>query len=307
MKSAFCFNFIEYIEKKYLFTGLFIPGVTHIPSPVRAYYKRQYKEKLEEIVMEQTIHLSRGGWTQEENDLLWKEIQAAADSGAPLRGVFEKTGQALGRKPNSVRNYYYMHIKDQSGRELRRASPFEAFTPEEIHGLLRHVLIFRGQGRSVRAAVMDLSGGDRARMLRYQNKYRSILRKKPSMIMDVMEELQKEGQPCPASVPALKSKAALSASPLPEPVSDPDAQAILTALSSLLRRAEESGPVRGDRLKVQRDLLSMRLEDLQLAVKALLAVCKDFLGTPPDQRSQNLIGFCSALSRHVASLESLTE
>ena len=64
--------------------------------------------------MEQTLRLAHSGWSQEETELLLREIQAAADSGEPLRSVFEKTGEALGRKPNSVRNYYYMQLREQT-------------------------------------------------------------------------------------------------------------------------------------------------------------------------------------------------
>jgi hypothetical protein len=76
--------------------------------------------------MEQTAHLNRTGWSQEETDLLWKEIHAALNEGTPLRGVFDRTGQALGRKPNSVRNYYYMQMREKAARfETRR--PFRYF------------------------------------------------------------------------------------------------------------------------------------------------------------------------------------
>ena len=68
--------------------------------------------------------------------MLWQEIRQAAESGAPLRGVFERMGQTLGRKPNSVRNYYYMQLRDQAGKEYRRAAPFETFSDEDIHQLL---------------------------------------------------------------------------------------------------------------------------------------------------------------------------
>ena len=120
--------------------------------------------------MEQTAHMNRNGWSQEETDLLWKEIHSALNEGTPLRGVFDRTGQALGRKPNSVRNYYYMQMREKGGEDLKRAAPFDTFSDEEIHELLRKVLLGRGNGRSVRACVMEMSGGDRSRMLRYQNK-----------------------------------------------------------------------------------------------------------------------------------------
>ena len=53
--------------------------------------------------MTETMHLARSGWQPEEIDMLWQEIRAAGESGAPLRGVFERMGKALGRKPNSIR------------------------------------------------------------------------------------------------------------------------------------------------------------------------------------------------------------
>lgn len=251
--------------------------------------------------MTETLRPAHGGWQQEETDLLWKEIRQAAEDGAPLRGVFERMGQALGRKPNSVRNYYYMQLRDQGGEELRRAAPFETFSEEEVKELVRQVLMARGRGQSVRSCVMDLSQGDRTLMLRYQNKYRSVLRKKPDLIAGIRRELEEEGLPCPRedaalpppSIPAFESE-------------DPDVQAALRAVQALARRAREKAAPESDRLKVQRDLLLMRLEDLQGAVKALLSDCKDFLGEEGDGRYARLEAFCDALASHVARLESLS-
>lgn len=252
--------------------------------------------------MEQTAHMSRNGWTQEETDLLWKEIHSALDAGTPLRGVFDRTGQALGRKPNSVRNYYYMQMREKGGEDMKRAAPFDTFSDEEVHDLLRKVLLGRGNGRSVRACVMEMSGGDRSRMLRYQNKYRAILRKKPDMIDQVCRELKQEGLPCP--------DVTVTVSTLPtenQPVQgDPDVQAILRALSSLSRRVCAPEPPESDRLRVQRDLLLIQVEDLQLAVKDLLRDCKEFLGGEMKERQRQLPAFCDALSSHVAKLETVS-
>ena len=256
--------------------------------------------------MEQTAHLSRNGWTQEETDLLWKEIHTALDAGTPLRGVFDRTGEALGRKPNSVRNYYYMQMREKGGGEMKRAAPFDTFSDEEIHDLLRKVLVGRGNGRSVRACVMEMSGGDRSRMLRYQNKYRAILRKKPHLIDQVCQELKQEGLPCP--------EISITVAPLPagnqEQVSppcqaDPDVQAILRALSSLSRRASAPAP-ENDRLRVQRDLLLIQVEDLQLAAGNMLRDCKEFLGSEMEDRQRQLPAFCEMLSEHVKKLETVS-
>ena len=252
--------------------------------------------------MEQTMHMTHNGWTREEADLLRNEVKQAAQTGAPLRTVFERMGETLGRKPNSVRNYYYMQLRDQEGEECKRAAPFETFTDEEIHDLLRHVLAAKGQGQSVRASVMDLSHGDKTLMLRYQNKYRALLRKRPDLIEQICQELKDAGQPCPDMTVTIQEIA-----PVPAPeTNDPDALSILNGMHGLLRRASRNDQMESDRLKVQRDLLMMQLEDLQLAVKAAVTDCKDFLGYPPEERSALLPAFCDAMTSHIARLETVS-
>ena len=254
--------------------------------------------------MEQTLRSTHNGWSQEETDLLWKEIRAAADEGEPLRGVFERMGQTLGRKPNSVRNYYYMQLRDQNDESLKRAAPFETFTDQEIHDLLRRILAARGQGRSVRACVMEMSGGDKTLMLRYQNKYRAVLRKKPRLVEQVCRELEQEGLPCPSLTPVQAAPEALP-SAFYEPT-DPDALTAWRAISSLVHRAENNELPENDRLRVQRDLLLMQIEDLQLAAKDVIRVCKEFLGSDPENRTQHLSSFCGALSDRLARLETVS-
>ena len=258
--------------------------------------------------MEQTLRTTHNGWSQEETDLLWKEIRAAADEGEPLRGVFERMGQTLGRKPNSVRNYYYMQLRDQADGSLKRAAPFETFTDQEIHDLLRHVLAARGQGQSVRACVMEMSHGDKALMLRYQNKYRAVLRKKPDLVEKICQELRQEGMPCPVIQDSF-SAAGKAVSPSPFDIADPDAKAAWAAILSLSRRAENAEKTEApesDRLRVQRDLLLMQLEDIQLAAKDVIQLCKEFLGNDDQIRRQQLSPFCDALSDSLSRLETIT-
>lgn len=253
--------------------------------------------------MEQTMPLTRNGWSEEETQMLWQEIRAAAENGAPLRGVFERMGQALGRKPNSVRNYYYMQLRGQGDASIRRAAPFETFTEEQVHALLRTVLQAKGQGQSVRACVTAMAAGDRARMLRYQNKYRAILRKHPEMIDRVCKELEQEKLPWANPLEGQKTQAT-AVYPRARQETDPDVQAIMRSLDSLAHRAREGGA--GDQLRVQRDLLMMQLEDVQLAAREMLAVCKDFLGNPAEERPQQLPAFCRELSQRIARLESVS-
>lgn len=146
-------------------------------------------------------HPGRAGWQEAETARLFSAVQEATASGLPLRSVFESLSETLGRKPNSIRNYYYACLRQQPDAK-KRISAFQPFTKDETHELLRQVLMARGKGISVRACVMTLSEGSHSRMLRYQNKYRTILKNKPELIAQVCQELRREGLPCPDPTPS---------------------------------------------------------------------------------------------------------
>ena len=222
----------------------------------------------------------KGGWRQEEIDLLFSAVQEASDSGVPLRDVFAQVGDRLSRKPNSIRNFYYARVREMPELAARQ-TPFRSFTPEEVHELLRNVLIGRGRGESVRACVSRLAGGDRAGMLRYQNKYRSILKNHPEMLMEVAQELRAEGLPCPENAAACRryeraGRECDALADLRPHMSDPAVQDMVNALHTLLSRAQEGtvpyarfaeAQKEADRLKVEVDLLKMALEDAREAQK----------------------------------------
>lgn len=220
----------------------------------------------------------RGGWRQEETDILFSAVKEAAEAGRPLRDVFAAVGEQLQRKPNSIRNYYYARVREEPCLAARQ-TPFRAFTPQELDMLLRHVLIGRGEGRSVRACVAQLAQGDRAGMLRYQNKYRSILKNKPDMLNAVAQELRAEGLPCPDNATCCRryeraAKGTRGLERLEAHMDAPGMRKLLDGLTELLERpAAPAEPdmapyakwaeVRreADRLRVENDLLKMALED----------------------------------------------
>lgn len=188
-----------------------------------------------------TVH-PRGGWQQEENDLLFGAVKEAAAEGTPLRDVFVQVGEQLNRKPNSIRNYYYAKVKETP--ELAPSkNTFRAFEPEELHSLLRDVLMAKGRGESVRACVIRRANGDRSAMLRYQNKYRSVLKNKPELLKEVAQELRREGLPCPdEAVMYRRYSPAAQTKGLPMLPGgweqEPGVNAVLEGLGMLLRRME---------------------------------------------------------------------
>jgi hypothetical protein len=145
--------------------------------------------------------LTRSGWSEAEEELLRERLSNAAHEGTPLREVFDTVAGETGRKPNSVRNYYYTAMRSRiEGKEepalvRRERSSFTPFTDEEIRQLLKSILAKQASGMSVRACAMTLGDGNRSRMLRFQNKYRSLLKNRRALVEDVMRSMEADGLP----------------------------------------------------------------------------------------------------------------
>lgn len=148
---------------------------------------------------EATLRKGRFGWNEKELSVLWEEVRSCEREGMPLRAAFDSTAAKTGRKANSIRNHYYTALKLKRAPEdlkLKRDAPFTPFTPTEINHLLRTVLQAQGQGKSVRACVLEMANGDKTGALRLQNKYRSLLKGQPQLVRAAMEGLQAQGLPC---------------------------------------------------------------------------------------------------------------
>ena len=128
--------------------------------------------------------ISHNGWRDEEDTLLFNEIRKVRSEGKPLRAAFDSVAMLTGRKPNSVRNYYYARIKDQEAAQQYGVgcSAFVPFSDDELR-------------MSVRACTLQMGNGDTKSMLRYQNKYRAVLRTRPDIISKVNSELAQDGLP----------------------------------------------------------------------------------------------------------------
>ncbi len=138
---------------------------------------------------------SHTGWSECEEDLLFNEVETAGKEGRPLKSVFDRVAETTGRKPNSVRNYYYARIKDEDVRERcgTHSTAFVPFTDSEIEELLRTVLSAQAHGMSVRACTLMMGAGDNRAMLRYQNKYRSVVANDSATVKRVVEKMRAEG------------------------------------------------------------------------------------------------------------------
>ncbi|MBR5288890.1 MAG: hypothetical protein IKU34_09945 [Clostridia bacterium] len=266
-----------------------------------------------------------GGWQKREIDALRQRIRQAEQNGESLRSVFDDMGQQLGRKPNSIRNFYYAQLRDsQDGQP--RTLPFETFSQEEIEQLIKSVLIARAQGMSVRACVRQLSGGDRTRMLRYQNKYRSVVHTRPELVKAIMQQLADEGvafvSPYPgdsepvaqARIAQLKSRAQM--------IGDEQIIRLFDSLSHLLTLAfdppqdkpdapQDSAALRrADRLKAQCDVLRIALDDertrlarLRSEAEGMVTVVKEYIALPESDRATRCGDFCQLAAARLCAME----
>lgn len=257
--------------------------------------------------METTLKNRRpAGWREEETEQLFRAVKEASEAGVPLRMVFEELASGLGRKPNSIRNHYYACLREHPNAAWSRQSAVRVFTPEETHQLLRQVLMAQGQGLSVRSCVMQMAEGDRSRMLRYQNKYRTLLRNRPDLIDAVRQELEEEGLPCPEPAQPDRADCAFcdpddaAAAAL---MAEPCVSAMLEGLKELLHRAAHAGDADDhlrqlDRLRVQHDLQRMAWEkDFQECTQHLdncLALLREFLALPEQEQYLQMDTFRNA-------------
>ena len=269
-----------------------------------------------------------GGWQQQEIDRLEQCVSEGVNTGESLRSVFERVAQELGRKPNSIRNFYYAQLREKEDGAQERALPFETFAPDEVERLIEHVLTARAQGMSVRACVRKLSDGDKTRMLRYQNKYRSTVRARPELVHRVMERLAKDGIPyvspypqaedaAEEALPRIKSRA--------QAAGDLQLDGFFEGLEHLLELAlrpdfpSETAPAfpqesdalrRADRLSAHCDMLRIALSDEQQRTKQLreeasgmVTLIKEYIALPQGERAGQMQVFCQQAAKRLAAVE----
>ena len=236
----------------------------------------------------------RAGWSDTENKLLWETADEAQQQGLPLKAVFEQIARQTGRRPNSIRNYYYAQVRQQDG-EHERAARFVPFTQQEVDWLMEQVLVARAAGQSVRACLQKLSGGDHSLMLRYQNKYRAVIKSRPEYVRELVERLNERGVNCDAPTVNHRARA--------------DLQQSGEALMAEARRAADPELARACDvltrcLRGQRVAAENRVAE---AARAMVAPIKDYLALAPEARAETAEDFCDTLREKLGALEAALE
>ena len=243
--------------------------------------------------MEQVISKMgrRTGWSESENKLLWETADEAQQQGLPLKAVFEQIARQTGRRPNSIRNYYYAQVRNREDGQAH-AARFVPFTQPEVDWLMEQVLIARAEGQSVRSCLQKLSGGDHSLMLRYQNKYRAVIKSRPEYVRGLVDKLNSEGISCDTPQVNHRTRSDLNASceqmvSEAQRAGDPELARACDVLTKYLRerRAAQTG------------------ERLTEAVGELLAPIKDFLALPDEARSGEIAPFCEIIAEKIGAVE----
>lgn len=231
----------------------------------------------------------RSGWSEAENQLLWETAEEAQQQGLPLKVVFERIAEQTGRRPNSIRNYYYAQVREH-GESQQHPARFVPFTQQEVDWLMEQVLIARAAGQSVRSCLQKLSGGDHSLMLRYQNKYRAVIKSRPEYVHDMVEKLNEQGVPCDTPTVNHRSRADIGQS-----------------CDRLEEVASRSGDVE---LARACDIIAQYLRGLRMqspdrelveAAQSLIMPIKEFIGR--EDRAECLDQFCADMAEKIGAVE----
>lgn len=236
----------------------------------------------------------RSGWSEAESRLLWETADDAQQQGMPLKAVFEQIARQTGRRPNSIRNYYYAQVRQQEGGQ-ERAARFVPFTQQEVDWLMEQVLVARAAGQSVRACLQKLSGGDHSLMLRYQNKYRAVIKSRPDYVRQVVEKLNARGVECEPPQVNHRTRADLQESgdalvTEARRAGDPELARACDVLTRCLRERRAASETR-----------------IAGAARALVAPIKDYIALAPQARAETAEDFCDAMREKLGALEAALE
>lgn len=148
--------------------------------------------------------MAESKWKSSEVKNLFACVEKSKENQQSLMDAFKSFAKNSKRKPNSVRNYYYQEVANLKNDKKRRDElnidiskhqielP-EKFSIEETKSIVKEILREKCLGKSTRSACMKLADGDAKKMVRFQNKFRSVLKNNKNLYDQCFEELKKEG------------------------------------------------------------------------------------------------------------------
>ncbi|MBR1559830.1 MAG: hypothetical protein IJ646_06285 [Clostridia bacterium] len=249
---------------------------------------------MDQAISHESIEFPRGGrrsgWSESENQLLWETADEAQQQGLPLKAVFDQIARQTGRRPNSIRNYYYAQVRQHENGQSH-AARFVPFTQQEVDWLMEQVLTARAEGQSVRSCLQKLAGGDHSLMLRYQNKYRAVIKSRPEYVREMVEKLNAQGVNCDA--PQVNHRARAD---IVESSQSLAAEGRRTGDAELARACD----VLAQYLRGQRAPAG---EELARAAREVIDPVRAFAALSGQARAEAADSFCEDVMRRVEALE----
>ena len=143
-------------------------------------------------------------WSNFEVKKLFQTVEKYKNENKSLLDAFKEFAKKSNRKPNSVRNYYYLEIRELSqnierqkklGIDLsnHKVNFSDKFSEEETKSLIKEILRQKCMGVSVRKSCLNLADGDLSKMVRFQNKFRNISATNRKLYEQCLSELKSEG------------------------------------------------------------------------------------------------------------------
>jgi len=190
-------------------------------------------------------------------------VERARDS-KNRSAIFKEFAKLSGKRPNSIRNFYYAYLANHPEAGDKKA--FCRFRKDDTMELVRNIILNSSQGVTVRSTCMAMAGGDRVKHLRFQNKYRAILRKEPHLIHQAVAQLEDQGYVVinPLSridVPTRKGARIIHMMPRgnPQGITDQDLTNLLMGFVRLVQTSASTDQV--EMMKKQIDLLKKELDE----------------------------------------------
>ena len=132
-------------------------------------------------------------WKDEEVMKLFHFVESYTLKGKSLSVAFKDYAFSNNRKPNSVRNYYYLELcnlienTDRAKKlkidiTLHQKKQANFFSQEETNAQMKKILDLKNKGYSIRKACLTVANGNIEQMVRFQNKYRSLLKNNPEYL-----------------------------------------------------------------------------------------------------------------------------
>lgn len=191
-------------------------------------------------------------------------VRKGKSEGKTLTEIFGEYGAQNNLARGSVRNAYYELVRKSRNEafsakyldgETLTAQEVHAFGAEEERTLVKTVLLGKRDGRSARSVIYELAGGDAKLALRFQNKYRNVLKMKPALVRSLVEEIQAESGSAfnPLSDPAPRLKGT-------------QLRRLQSEINALVERISDSVRAENERLKARVKALESENAELTAAL-----------------------------------------